>query len=330
MSNYNSFGRQTAHYFDRSHSVVPKNPIESAANWLGCDMRPQQGNWLVELKQVEVAELGTAIDSLLARDADMASVNRADIPLPTLAEKIAGWAHEVGKGRGFVVVRGLPVEEWGEEKTAWAYWTIGHHLGQPGAQNPQNELLGHVVDYDELGNDPMVRRYRTAGNIDFHCDAADLVGLLCLQAAKSGGQSRIVSSVTVFNEVMRRSPELIPRLFEPFFLDRRNEQRAGQVGYFPVQPCCFSAPQELKTFYHSEYFRSVERFAGVEIDPAARQLLDIYDEICATDEYYLDMWLEPGDMQFVSNHTLLHARTAYEDWPEKEQRRHLLRLWISL
>ena len=100
----------------------------------------------------------------------------------------------------------------------------------------------------------------------------------------------------------------------------------------PAELCerCWSANAGLQTFYHSEYFRSADRLDGVTIDKAASELLDLYDQICATPEFHLDMWLQRGDMQFISNHTTLHARTGYEDWPERNRKRHLLRLWLSL
>ena len=190
--------------------------------------------------------------------------------------------------------------------------------------------MGHIIDYGEVSKNPMVRRYRTSGNIDFHCDAADSVGLLCVQPAKAGGQSRIVSSVAAFNALIRRAPDLVPRLFEPFYLDLRDEQRPGQPGHLFVQPCCWNAQSGLQTFYHSEYYRSAARFEDVHIDSKASALLDFYDEYCLDPEHALDMWLEPGDMQFISNHTILHARTAYEDWEDSARRRRLLRLWMSL
>ena len=172
-----------------------------------------------------------------------------------------------------------------------------------------------------------VRHYRTRVNINFHCDAADVVGLLCLTKAKHGGQSRIVSSVSVYNELLGRRPDLVDRLYEPFMMDTKGE---GGVRYLPVRPCRFDAGR-LRTFYHTDYFRSAVGFEGESmLPPEARELLDLYNEIADSPDLYVDMDLEPGDVQLLSNHTVLHARTDYEDYPEPERRRHLLRLWISL
>jgi hypothetical protein len=164
-------------------------------------------------------------------------------------------------------------------------------------------------------------------NINFHCDAADAVGLLCLNKAKRGGKSRIVSSVSVYNELQQRRPDLVARLYEPFMMDTKGE---GGVRYIPVRPCCFDAGH-LRTFYHTDYFRSAVGFDGSSmLSPDDRALLDLYNDIADCPELYLDMDLEPGDIQLLSNHTVLHARTGYEDYPEPERKRHLLRLWVSL
>ena len=329
-SPYRTFREQSRHYFARPHHGLPTQPIQSPAAWLGEQQRKQTDHWLIELSQQDIDTIDRATEYVMQSGTPTERITHGDFPLPGLAQKIANWRATLADGRGFCVVRGLPVDAWGETKSGVAFWGIGHHLGAPGAQNPQGDLLGHVIDYGEEKSQPNVRRYRTTGNIDFHCDAADVVGLLCLNAAKVGGQSRIASSVSVFNQVLMSMPEAVGRLFEPFALDLRDEQGPRQRGYMPVQPCCFGADGKLRTFYHSEYFRSAQRLEGVQIDPIAMQLLDAYDEFCASDKVYLDMWLAPGDMQFVSNHTTMHARTGYEDWPEPERRRHLLRLWLSL
>ena len=330
MSEFRSFRDQSLHYFMRDHTEIPAGPIDSPAAWHGDEMRAHQEDWLNILSPAELDEIEQAADQALAAGLEMSAVSKATFALPSLGPRLQHWREEISNGRGFVVVRGLPVTEWGPEKSAYAYWGLGHHLGLPGAQNPQNELLGHVVDYGEEADNPMVRRYRTTGNIDFHCDAADVVGLLCLHTAQQGGQSRIVSSVAIYNQIVAERPDLIARLFDPIALDLRGEERAGDAGYISLPPCCYTEAGGLKTFYHSEYFRSATRHPDVTHDVPTSELLDLYDSLCLRPDFQLDMWLEPGDMQFISNHTTVHSRTEYEDWPERDRKRHLLRLWLSL
>jgi len=324
---HRSFAAQTRHYFDRPHDGVPGTAECGPAAWRGADLRDRESLWRRSLTGAQLGELETAMESVRRRGLALAEVDRHAFPLPGLAAAIAEWRELIVDGPGFVVVSGLPVTRWSVADTELAFWGIGHHLGVPGAQNPDQELLGHVRDYRE--NDPFVRLYRTRANIDFHCDAADVVGLACLQPAVAGGQSRIVSTLTLFNELRRRRPDLLERLFEPFKLDSRGEHRPGRPPYSEIAPCRYGGGR-LRTFYHSEYFRSVERLPGVSLSVAERAVLDLYDAVAADPDVHLDMWLAPGDMQFLSNHTIAHARTAYEDAEDPERRRHLLRLWLSL
>jgi hypothetical protein len=328
---HRSFGEQARHYFARSHTMPPNAPIGSPAAWLGKDMREQESAWHVHLNASELAEFGEGLDRLEQDRIAMNQVDRTSLRLPRLEPKISAWRHELMHGRGFVIVSGFPVEEWGEARSALAFWTLGHHLGVPGAQNPDGELLGHVKDYGELAHSPDVRLYRTTSDIRFHCDAADVVGLLCLQTAKKGGQSRIASSVAIWNAIFESDPESAALLFEPFAHDLRGEHRPNGPRHANIQPCCLGEDGVLRTFYHSEYFRSAARLPEVGALPKRHQkLLDRYDALGASPDFHMDMWLERGDMQFISNHTIVHARTEYEDDPDSARKRHLLRLWLSL
>ncbi|MBI3785786.1 MAG: TauD/TfdA family dioxygenase [Deltaproteobacteria bacterium] len=325
---YLSFAQQALHYFNRPHETVCKQPLSGPSAWLGSDLKGDDG-WIVHLRPAQVAELEAAHAEVQRRGITMDTMQREDFPLPRLAAVIKDWATELLDGRGFLVVRGLPVERWGDEVSAGIYWGIGLHLGRPGAQNPQNELLGHIINTGEDASNPYVRRYRTAGDIEYHCDLADAVGLLCLRPARSGGASRIVSSVSVYNELLRRRPDLVARLYEPFALDRRDESRQGP-GWVPVIPCRY-AGGKLRTFFHSDYFRSVIRHADAPaFTDQEKELLDLFESIANEPQLRFDMHFERGDIQLLSNHFVLHARTAYDDDPDPRRKRHLLRLWLSL
>ncbi len=329
MSAFRPFEAQLAHYLKRPHEGPPDGPVPMAADWRAADFA-DEGAQRLDLSAAQVAALGDAVDRAMAAGRPMTEVSAENLPVPELAGLAADLRARLEDGTGFAVLRGLPVADWGEAKSAYAFWTLGHQIGLPGGQNPQGDLLGHVHDLGEMRDNPLVRRYRTAGNIYFHCDAADVVGLLCLRTAKTGGQSRIASSVAIFNALMAEDPALARRLFEPVPLDRRGEEQPGQPAHIPVQPCAH-AQGRLRTFYHSEYFRSAARhFDPPGLPSDLQAVLDRYDALASDPRFRLDMWLQPGDMQFLSNHLIVHARTAYEDWPEPERRRHLLRLWLSL
>jgi hypothetical protein len=321
---YKTLTAQTIHYFGRPQARVLREPLEVAAAWKGRELTARE-DWREALTGADIEEIDRALAAAKRTGKRMGALTKQDFPLPTLSKKIDRWRREVSSGRGFQVLRGVPVTRWAQHDAELLFWGFGQHFGIPGAQNPQGDLLGHVIDTGESPDE--VRHYRTSVRINFHCDAADVVGLLCLHKAKLGGQSRIVSSVSVYNELLRRRPDLVERLYEPFMMDTKGE---GGVQYLPVRPCRFDAGV-LRTFYHTDYFRSAVGLGGESLLSAEdRALLDLYNEIAGSPEMYLDMDLEPGDVQLLSNHTVLHARTAYEDWPEPERKRHLLRLWISL
>jgi len=320
---YKSLRQQTLHYFARPHDSVRREPVTAPAAWTGADMRARE-DWSIELGAAEIDELRGALSHAMATGRPRHALTPSDFPLPTLGPRIETWRHEIRHGRGFIRIRGMPVQEWHTEEAETFFWCLGLHFGVPGAQNTAGELLGHVLD-ERRGDD--VRYYRTNRDIGFHCDAADAVGLLCLKPARRGGLSRIASSLTIYNEILRRAPELVERLYRPFYLDVHGD---GSPPAYPITPCR-NAAGELRVFWHSPYFRSAPRHPHVpDFTDDEQALLDLFDEIAAEPSIHLDMDLQPGDIQLLSNHTQVHARTAYEDWDEGQQQRHLLRLWISL
>lgn len=325
---YYSFLAQTFHYFSRPHEGVPGGPVSSLADWRG-EQLARRDDWRRAFAGDEIAEIDDAIGAAEASGKPLREMTRDDFRLPRLSRAIAAWRGEIDNGVGFKVLSGLPVERWGEARSSLFFWCLGLHLGRPGAQNRNGDLLGHVRDTGADKADPFVRQYLTTQSIPYHCDAADVVGLLCLTKAKSGGRSRIASSIAIYNEIRRRRPDLAPRLFAPFMLDTRDESGVTGAGVLPVPPCQFGGGV-LRTFYHAEYFRTSQRHPGVSLTKDESDLLDLYDEIADSPVFRLDMDLEPGDIQLLSNHSIVHARTDYEDHPEPARKRHLLRLWLSI
>jgi hypothetical protein len=307
---------------------IPASAIVSPAAWRGVDLRDRT-DWIYLLSEVEKAELDTAIRSYRTTSVPLSEVKVSDYPLPELGPAIQHWMSELDDGRGFILVRGFPAADYTEEDAAFAYWLIGLHMGQPVPQNRKGEVLGHVRDDGADPKQPGIRLYRTQVTLDFHTDGADIIGLLCLQKARSGGLSRIASSVSVFNELLRQRPDLAPVLFDKFFWDRETDALPGESPYF-LFPICRYSDGRLGTLYIGLYIRNAQRFPEVpRLTAAQRDVLDLLDSIANDQQFYLDMEFEPGDMQFLKNAVILHARTEYEDWPEPQRKRHLLRLWLT-
>ena len=302
--------------------------VESPSAWYGPAMAARS-DWIETLTAGELNELAAASAPWLDEAADLTSLTTETFPLPTLSRRVAAMQGELLNGRGFALWRGLPVAQWGRRRSAVAFYGLGTHLGRPLSQNAQGHALGHVRDMGLSSDDPNVRIYQTHERQTFHTDSADIVGLLCLQTARSGGESALVSSATLYNEMRARRPELAACLFEPLATDRRGEVPAGAKPYFEIPVFNWHAGC-LSAIYQRQYVDSAQRFADAP-RLSARQIeaLDLLDALTDDLALHFTMALQPGDMQFVHNHALLHDRTAFVDWPEPERRRHLLRLWLS-
>ncbi len=256
-------------------------------------------------------------------------MERHDFPLPTLGDVLQETLDELVRGRGLVLIRGLPVERYTREQVAVAFFGIGSHLGRAVSQNAKGHLLGHVQDIGLDPSNPEHRIYATRARQRYHTDSCDIVGLMCLQTAKSGGESSVVSSVTIYNEMMARRPDLAEALAQPFYVDRKGEIPEGMLPFYRM--AVFHCHEGLlSTIYSRDFIEAAQRFDEVpRLTPHQIEAMDLLGELAASAQLRLDMVLERGDVQFVHNHTILHARTAFEDHPEPERKRHLLRLWLS-
>lgn len=300
-----------------------------AAAWYGPDMAARD-DWLMRLDAGEIAEIEAASGAVAECETEIAAVSARDFPLPLFGPKLASRVREeVLNGRGFLLLRGLPVERWSLRQSASAFFGLGAHLGSARSQNAKGHVLGHVRDLGLDAGDPAVRIYQTNARQTFHTDSCDVVGLLCLRTARSGGLSALVSSMTIFNEMRRRRPDLLKLLFEPIATDRRGEVAVGQKPYFEIPVFTWHAGY-LTAIYQRQYIETAQRFADApRLTLAHIEALDLFDALADDPALHMVMELQPGDIQLVHNHTLLHDRTAFVDWPEPERRRHLLRLWLA-
>src|SRR5580693_7906193 len=227
-------------------NVAPPRPlIEGPSAWLGRDLRSREDEWIYRLSPNEIAEIEAATAAARACGLDIAEIRPADFPLPNLGTKLDRLREEVLNGRGFVLLRGLPVDDRPIADSAAAYCGIGSYFGNPRSQNAMGHLLGHVRDLGLATSDPNVRTYQTTERQHFHTDSCDIVGLLCLKTAKSGGLSSIVSSMAIYNEMAKRRPDLARRLFEPFATDRRGASprcRASRKRISTRSKCSTTSP----------------------------------------------------------------------------------------
>ncbi len=320
--------RNTSSAAQDSEIVTPGGPVDGPFAWYGSALASST-DWIETLTPAEIDELDAALRVSVARCERVMDIGPDGFPLPTLAARLRSIREEVMQGRGLVLLRGLPVERYSQEEVARLYFGIGRHMGILRSQNAKGHLLGHVCD---IGHDhhhnAYQRGYAAAGPLGFHTDSVDIIALLCLSPAKQGGESKVVSSVTVHNEIWKRRPDLAPLMFEPVYRDRRGEIPEGKMPWW-IMPVYQWYENHLFSHYSSVYIRSAQRFReATRLTDEQFEMFELLESIADEPDMHLRVSYEPGDIQITNNHHIFHGRAAYEDWPEAGRRRHLLRLWI--
>jgi Taurine catabolism dioxygenase TauD, TfdA family len=305
-----------------------REPQQSRAVWRAADVS-NATEWMIELGDDEREEIVAATARAVDAGKTIESLRVEDFALPNLGARATEWSDILHSGRGFLLFRGFPVECLEPASVELAYVGFGLHFGDPVGQDAQASMLGHVRDEGVARTDPSVRFYRTRERQDFHTDGADLVGLLCLQAAASGGESRIASSAAVYNEMLRTRPDMVELLYEPLCWDRNDEQSAGEDPFFalPVFSDVNGAP---RTFFIGWYIRDAQRHPNApRLTSAQIAAMELLEAIANDPTFHLEMNFLPGDIQLLNNAKILHSREAYEDSDGPGEQRHLLRLWLS-
>lgn len=298
--------------------------------WLGSELQKKPDLWESHLSLKFISDIEQAANYFLSLDIDLSEINRDSFPLKVFDGYLSELALKLLDGIGFEVIKGLPVKRYSPEMIATIFFGIGAHLGDARSQNADGHLLGHVRDIGANSNDQNTRIYQTSQRQTFHTDSADVVGLICINDAKKGGDSLLVSAVTIFNHMVELRPDLIEYLFDPIATDRRGEVPPGELPYLTIPPLSLE-DNLLTVFYQRQYIDSAQRFDdAMKLSKRHVEALDLFDTLANDPALHLSMRLRPGDMQFVYNHAFLHDRTGFVDWAEPNKKRHLLRLWLSM
>ncbi|KAH8766962.1 hypothetical protein BGZ57DRAFT_900228 [Hyaloscypha finlandica] len=318
----------------RPYSDFPKE-ITGKTVWKAEEYANNPERWIHVLNDQEVNELSLVADEFIADNTPLTGISKDNFHLPKLSTLLTAIRAEIINGRGFILFKGFPVEKWGLHKSAVAYLGMGTYLGYFVSQNGRGHVLGHVKD---LGEDPTqidkVRIYRTTARQFFHADDSDIVGLLCIARALEGGESDIVSSHHVWNTLQKERPDVAETLTKPiWYFDRKGETSVDEEPY--IRTSVFYLEKGINGRVYSKwdpyYIKSLDRFmnAGVipHLSPEQVEATRVLEETCH--RLRLHMILEVGDIQFLSNEHVLHARTAYKDHAPPAPRRHLMRLWLA-
>ncbi|OJW76190.1 MAG: taurine dioxygenase [Sphingomonadales bacterium 63-6] len=304
-------------------------PIPSPIAWRGDELENSR-EWIYLLNPDEIAELEEVATRFLEDDPDLRTVTAADYPLPMCVRGLAQWGRDMDRGRGFVLVRGLRTYLYSDALSAAIFFVIGLHLGQPMRQNEVGDMIQHVIATSDMTYDnPKASSLRIRDALTYHSDSSDVVSLMCLRPAKSGGASSLVSAATLYNEVLKRRPDLAPLLFESWHNDWRKQDRDAPANTYET-PMMSYVDGVFSAYIGVPIIRSAQSYPEVpRLTRAQVELLDLLDAICLEPGVALHMDFRPGDMQWLLNYSALHTRTAFEDWPEDQRKRHLIRLWLK-
>jgi hypothetical protein len=304
----------------------PYKEIVAPFAWKGADLQHSTG-WIRRFDDGELDEIDSALHAVKRRGLEWPDITREDFPLPRFASELARIAEALETGRGMILLRGLP-GTYTEDDLRIVYWGIGTHLGTAVSQGGRGELLGLVEDEGQPVERTRYRGSKTADALPFHADRCDIVGLLCVRKAKSGGYSRIVSAAQIHNEVLRRRPDLLHVFYADWYNSRQGDEKPGEARAYP-KPIFGFREGYFTGMFSPAYIRTAQHFPEVpRLSDAQEEALALFGSLA--DELVLNMTFEPGDIQLLNNHLIYHARTDYEDYPEKERKRLLLRLWLAV
>jgi Taurine catabolism dioxygenase TauD, TfdA family len=313
---------------DAPTTPVHRAPIGHRSAWKVADFKSPT-DYTIELSAAQLADIGALMRRIKAAGLPPDTLQPEHFKLPSLQPVIAEIRREIEDGRGFVVLRRLPVEEYSKDELGLIFWGIGTHLGTGVSQSVMGDRLGHVKDFSR--EDPLARAYRNKQELSPHTDLADLVGLACLRDAVSGGVTRLTSAIAMHNVMLAECPQVLERLYRGYVFHRRGEEQPGDLPYTPYRVPIYSAIEgRVSVRYVRSYVEAGETAVGRRMGEEELAVLDRFERISKRPELMLEFTLRPGEMYFLNNYTILHARTAFDDGDRPEEdRRHLLRLWLE-
>lgn len=316
-------------------------PVIGPAVWMGCDLAGRD-DWNLRLTAADIAELDTALAAVARRGIPLRRITVADFPLPRLGVQLRALADELESGRGFGVIRGVPVETYSEDDCKVLSWGLCSYFGVGMPQTRQGDWINHVIDvsdvttapasdFDHVVNRRELRANNEGGELRWHTDSADIVGLFCLRKAVSGGACRLASAAMVHNLILERSPDCLAALYQGFrYMSLADDNGDGTPRVSAARVPVFRREDEAVRFYYIPQVveRAIERanIACSAVEDEARELIQSTAEAPGV---ALDFMLEPGDLEVINNRIVMHARESFEDHPDIDRRRHMLRLWMT-
>ncbi|WP_372720408.1 TauD/TfdA family dioxygenase [Immundisolibacter sp.] len=306
-------------------SLKDPHPVTGPCVWCGTDYRDAR-HWVYQLSGDALADIDRAVHRVRDAGLNLEDVTPAQFDLPALADDLGTMAEILHRGRGFVRLQGIDRARYSDDELGIILWGLGSHLGIVVSQSQRGDRLGHVQDRGEIG-----RYYGIGGPIEVHMDPVDVTGLMCLTPARHGGATPLMSSFAVHNAILAERPDLLPALYRGFHYGSETviksdqppitEHRIPVFNFVDGEPDCFFLPAAIR----GPKGEPRDRMPAME-----QEAIAYLQAVAERPDMKIDMVIDPATVQFVNNRVILHARADYQDWPQPERKRHLLRMWLMM
>ncbi len=310
---------------------APPTTVDTAAVWMAADLQASD-DWLHTFTGNELAELDAALHAARTHssDLDLSVLLPEHFPLPTLTVLVERVRDQLIDRHGVMLIEGFDVTPYSVDELRAIWFLLGRHIGTPVSQSWRGDVMGDVRDLGTGIGGASGRGYTSNQELSLHSDAADSTCLFFLQGSKSGGLTRLASSVAVHNEIIRRRPDRMQLLYEPMTVSWQSNQPPGERGWY-MQPVYGRAGDDVCCAYVPTNVTLAAQNVGAP--PLTGEQIDAVNyvrEVASEPQFWVERQLEAGAMLFCNNHTAFHMRTEFEDWDDPARKRHLLRLWLSL
>lgn len=305
-------------------------PVTESSAWQATELAADSA-WRHTLTAAEAEEILATTRHGLKQSLRTYEFDRKQFPLPHLGPRIQELIDEVENGRGIALLQGLPIAGMPEDELRFLYWGFGIHAGTPISQNSKGQLIAKVTDKGNAYDNINTRGFSTNAELSPHVDTSDMTALLCLRAARSGGENRIVSSTSVYNAILAEHPEHLAVLYRGFHNDLRGEGRTGDIDELTENriPVYSYHAGRVSCSFNYRMIKGAVTKSGVPLTEGEEAALDCLRAVANRESLSYRFTLSPGDILIVSNHSVFHSRTEYVDYDEPERKRCLLRIWMN-
>ncbi|MEO8495441.1 MAG: TauD/TfdA family dioxygenase [Planctomycetota bacterium] len=302
-------------------------PLNVPAAWRGEELL-RRDDWLRSLAPQHLEEIDAALESV--KGLALEEISPATFPLPTLSPTLQSIQHSLEQGSGAVMLRGLPIERYTEKQATRIFWGLASHVGTAVSQSPAGERVFQVRDEGYADNDSQARGPSSRKRLSFHTDRCDVISFLCVRQAETGGENYLVSSVAIYNEMLRQRPDLVEVLMRPYRYQRHNVDTGNEQPFYE---------QPIFAIHEGHFAANllrvlIERAYAAPDAPAMsdvqREALDYLEQLADDPAMHVSFRQQPGDLVFLNNWVTLHRRSEFEDYVEPERKRLLLRIWLSV